>query len=322
MVRTPLLSRLNARRDLRHRQRLGHPGRRPADARVLRLAPAGAALPDRRRGARSPASSRSCASAGRRATMPLSPLDPMFALLWAIGAACAIGAALQAKFHRLAALIMVGGVGLVTCLTFAWFSAPDLALTQIAVEVVTLVLILLGLRWLPRRLEIDDARRTSLRARARRARDLAVAAAAGIGAAALAFAVLTRPSTSELARLLPAERLRAGRRPQRRERHAGGLPRLRHARRDHGRLHRRHHRVCAAAPLPAGAREHRGHRSARSARKRNSRRSMPCTSRCPRARCARPPSSCGSCCRWRASSRRTSCCAATMRPAAASSAAS
>ena len=94
---------------------------------------------------------------------------------------------------------MVGGVGLVTCLTFAWFSAPDLALTQIAVEVVTLVLILLGLRWLPRRLEIDDARRRSLRARARRARDLVVAAAAGIGVAALAFAVLTRPSTGELA---------------------------------------------------------------------------------------------------------------------------
>jgi multicomponent K+:H+ antiporter subunit A len=131
--------------------------------------------------------------------MPLSRLDPMFALLWALGAACAIGAAMQAKFHRLAALIMVGGVGLVTCLTFAWFSAPDLALTQVAVEVVTLVLILLGLRWLPRRLEIDDARRSSLRARARRARDLVVATAAGIGAAALTFAVTTRPSTSELA---------------------------------------------------------------------------------------------------------------------------
>ena len=131
--------------------------------------------------------------------MPLSRLDPMFALLWALGAACAIGAAMQAKFHRLAALIMVGGVGLVTCLTFAWFSAPDLALTQVAVEVVTLVLILLGLRWLPRRLEIDDARRSSLRARARRARDLVVATAAGIGAAALTFAVTTRPSTGELA---------------------------------------------------------------------------------------------------------------------------
>jgi multicomponent K+:H+ antiporter subunit A len=131
--------------------------------------------------------------------MPITPLDPMFALLWALGTACALGAALQAKFHRLAALIMVGGVGLVTCLTFAWFSAPDLALTQIAVEVVTLVLILLGLRWLPRRLEFDDARRTSLRARARRARDFGVATAAGLGAAALTFAVLTRPSTSELA---------------------------------------------------------------------------------------------------------------------------
>jgi multicomponent K+:H+ antiporter subunit A len=36
-------------------------------------------------------------------------------------------------------------------MTFLWFSAPDLALTQLAVEVVTTVLILLGLRWLPRR---------------------------------------------------------------------------------------------------------------------------------------------------------------------------
>ncbi|WP_154402938.1 hydrogenase subunit MbhD domain-containing protein, partial [Bordetella pertussis] len=29
-----------------------------------------------------------------------------------------------------------GGAGLITCLTFVWFSAPDLALTQLAVEVV------------------------------------------------------------------------------------------------------------------------------------------------------------------------------------------
>ena len=37
------------------------------------------------------------------------------AALWVGGAACAIGAAWQAKFHRLAALIMVGGAGLVVC---------------------------------------------------------------------------------------------------------------------------------------------------------------------------------------------------------------
>src|SRR5690606_25895661 len=105
----------------------------------------------------------------------------------------------QAKFHRLAALILVGGVGLVTCLTFAWFSAPDLALTQIAVEVVTTVLILLGLRWLPRRLELPDLRRETLWAKGRRVRDAVVAILAGSGFAALAYAVLTRPSTAELA---------------------------------------------------------------------------------------------------------------------------
>ena len=36
-------------------------------------------------------------------------------------------------------------------ITFVWFSAPDLALTQLTVEVVTTVLMLLGLRWLPKR---------------------------------------------------------------------------------------------------------------------------------------------------------------------------
>ncbi len=134
-----------------------------------------------------------------RGTLAPTPLDPLFLLLWLVGGACALGAALQAKFHRLAALILVGGVGLVTCLTFAWFSAPDLALTQIAVEVVTTVLILLGLRWLPRRVEMADLRRETLRAKWRRFRDAVVAILAGSGIAALAYAVLTRPSTPELA---------------------------------------------------------------------------------------------------------------------------
>src|SRR3546814_7789835 len=38
--------------------------------------------------------------------------------------------------------------------SFAWFSAPDLALTQLLVEIVTTVLLLLGLRWLPKRFEL------------------------------------------------------------------------------------------------------------------------------------------------------------------------
>jgi multicomponent K+:H+ antiporter subunit A len=62
-----------------------------------------------------------------------------------------------------------------------------------------MVLILLGLRWLPRRLESIDARRRTARARLRRVRDAIVAVAAGAGFSALAYAVLTRPSTAELA---------------------------------------------------------------------------------------------------------------------------
>jgi multicomponent K+:H+ antiporter subunit A len=119
------------------------------------------------------------------------PITPEFLLLWAIAGACAIGAATQAKFHRLAALVMLSVVGLALCITFAWFSAPDLALTQLAVEVVTLVLFLLGLRWMPKRLEQDDPR-IARRAWWRRRRDLALAVAVGGGLAALSYALMTR----------------------------------------------------------------------------------------------------------------------------------
>jgi multicomponent K+:H+ antiporter subunit A len=125
-------------------------------------------------------------------TRPLTPLDPAFAMLWLIGTVCALGVAWQAKYHRLAALILSGGAGLTTSLTFVWFSAPDLALTQLTVEVVTAVLILLGLRWLPRR---DESYPTdsSGHPRLRRLRDLLLAIAGGAGLAALTYAVLTRP---------------------------------------------------------------------------------------------------------------------------------
>ena len=129
---------------------------------------------------------------GHRTNLPLSPA---FVLLWAIGGLCALGAAWKAKYHRMAALIMLGGSGLCTCITFLWFSAPDLALTQLVVEVVTTVLILLGLRWLPKRdknLRIP-ALSTELSARARRLRDLLIAICAGGGIGWLAFAMMSRP---------------------------------------------------------------------------------------------------------------------------------
>jgi multicomponent K+:H+ antiporter subunit A len=118
----------------------------------------------------------------------------VFGVVWAVGSACALAAAYQAKFHRLAALILLAGAGLVTCVSFIWLSAPDLALTQLVVETVTTVLLLLALRWLPKRIqEFASSVRRARTIRWYRVRDFAIAVAAGSGLAALAFTILTRP---------------------------------------------------------------------------------------------------------------------------------
>ncbi len=79
------------------------------------------------------------------------------------------------------------------------FSAPDLALTQLVVEVVTTVLILLGLRWLPRRIEEVSPLPNSLRkARIRRLRDLLLSVLVGGGMALLSYAMLTRQTPNDI----------------------------------------------------------------------------------------------------------------------------
>ncbi len=80
-----------------------------------------------------------------------------------------------------------------------WFSAPDLALTQLLVEVVTTVLLVLGLRWLPKRMDQPGATGVEVVTISRRLRDLAIAITAGLGMAALAFAVMTRTPPELLA---------------------------------------------------------------------------------------------------------------------------
>jgi len=74
----------------------------------------------------------------------------------------------------------------VVSLVFVKFSAPDLALTQLSVEVVTIVLLLLALYFLPQRSPAESGS-------GRRGRDALLAVLAGGGVAALAWAVLTRP---------------------------------------------------------------------------------------------------------------------------------
>ncbi len=91
-------------------------------------------------------------------------------------------------FHRqrLLAIIYLSVVGLVVSLAFIRLSAPDLALTQLSVEVASIILLLLALRFLPQEGPIEEPK-------SRQLRDAAVAGGLGLGVSALALAMLTRP---------------------------------------------------------------------------------------------------------------------------------
>src|SRR5690606_23841176 len=87
--------------------------------------------------------------------------------------------------------------------TFVAPSAPDLALTQLLVELVTVALMLLGLHYLPQ--DSPPARSTP-----RRLRDGAVALVAGVGTAGLAGAMMTRPAINGTAAEITARSLAEG----------------------------------------------------------------------------------------------------------------
>jgi multicomponent K+:H+ antiporter subunit A len=79
-----------------------------------------------------------------------------------------------------------------------WLSAPDLAATQLLVEVVTTILILLGLRWLPKRIQglSPDGPLT----RMKRWRDALIALVVGAGVASLAYAAMMHPVADSISR--------------------------------------------------------------------------------------------------------------------------
>ncbi len=113
-----------------------------------------------------------------------APLTFGVVAVWLVGMASAIGTAVGYR-RRLLALVMLGAVGLVVSLTFVYLSAPDLALTQLLVEMVTIILMMLALNWLP-------AESPRERSPVRNVRDLLLAIGAGSGVAALSYALLTR----------------------------------------------------------------------------------------------------------------------------------
>lgn len=97
----------------------------------------------------------------------------------------AIASAVMLHAQRLTALLLVGVVGLMISAGFAYMSAPDLALTQITVEVVTVILMLLALNFLPKTTPIETGVM-------QRAGAVILAALAGLGAAALAYVLMMR----------------------------------------------------------------------------------------------------------------------------------
>ena len=91
--------------------------------------------------------------------------------------------------NRLQSVVIAGVIGLVTALAFVGFSAPDLALTQLSVEVVSTVLLLMGLALLPSQTPMESST-------ARKIRDGSLALIGGAGMAWLTWMMLTRDHDS------------------------------------------------------------------------------------------------------------------------------
>ncbi len=91
--------------------------------------------------------------------------------------------------NRFLSLILIGIVGLMVSIGFVFFSAPDLAMTQFTVEVVTIILLLLALNFLPNRTPVESSV-------LRRVRDVGVAVAGGLAAFTLAYHYLLRDAVT------------------------------------------------------------------------------------------------------------------------------
>jgi multicomponent K+:H+ antiporter subunit A len=120
-------------------------------------------------------------------------------ILWIV---LAVATVMTVAMHRqrLTALVLTGAVGLVVSATFVYLSAPDLALTQLSVEVATVLLMLMALPFLPAATPLESSTR-------RRLRDALLAVGSGTGAGVAAWWMMTSSgptvSTEHVARSAP-----------------------------------------------------------------------------------------------------------------------
>ncbi|WP_192966286.1 monovalent cation/H+ antiporter subunit A [Phycobacter azelaicus] len=127
------------------------------------------------------------------ATRSVQAIQPIPALGW-LSLVLATVLIVLRHHNRLLSLILIGVVGLVVSMSFNYLSAPDLALTQLSVEVVTIILMLLALNFMPKETPVETPALTRLR-------DGAIAVVAGLGSGGLIYALMTRdfaaPTISE-----------------------------------------------------------------------------------------------------------------------------
>ncbi|EIW88893.1 putative monovalent cation/H+ antiporter subunit A [Alishewanella agri BL06] len=122
---------------------------------------------------------------GGREELPIDAVNATGAALLLISALATV------IWHRkrVVALLMISVVGLMVSIAFTRFSAPDLALTQLSVEVVTVILLMLALFFLPHKTPSQSEP-------SRVIRDISLASLVGIVIGSWAYAVMTRPFNS------------------------------------------------------------------------------------------------------------------------------
>ncbi|MBA4263328.1 MAG: monovalent cation/H+ antiporter subunit A, partial [Comamonadaceae bacterium] len=122
---------------------------------------------------------------GDRPQMAATPLA--WAMWGLLLVTCA--AIVRTHYQRFVTVVLVGVVGVAASLTFLGFSAPDLALTQLSVDIVSTVLLLMGLALLPQTSPRETpAMRKGLHA--------ALALAGGAAMSVITWLVLTRDQES------------------------------------------------------------------------------------------------------------------------------
>ncbi|MCR8548178.1 monovalent cation/H+ antiporter subunit A [Salipiger sp. P9] len=116
-----------------------------------------------------------------RGLLPVPPLVGVGFVLLMVATAATV----TMHRSRFRALILTSVVGLMVSAGFVYLSAPDLALTQISVDTVTVMLMLLALHFLPKETPRESPIGLHIR-------DGAIAIAAGVAVASLAYAFLLR----------------------------------------------------------------------------------------------------------------------------------